>query len=402
MASIFSFTPAPLRGSGTQRSPRHQAIDGIRGLFALLVLLSHFHVQFHSLTHNRGMLFFASSALWCITRAAVGIFFALSGFLFYGSLLKRQEPYFAFVGTRLRRLYPTFLFAFSFYLLFCLIFPSASKLPGTAEARILYIAANLLMLQALLHPPMIVQSWTLTFTCVFYLAVPLVVWGFRRLNLAPKQRLLCLIGFWFVALCSIRVSGVMTNGIGFITGMIVAEALPWLTAKASALGRRAEVLAGVLVIAACVMLYASFQWHTRSVDATMPKELFSIYTVACRISVLSLATVVVFTLALEGNGLTRRVLSFGPLASLGTLSYSWYLMHGIALKTTGYLVQTLLEKWHIESSLLFVPALLVAMLFAWLIASGTYNLIEARTLGQRRVEQAIRPLSAARQQTQPN
>jgi exopolysaccharide production protein ExoZ len=400
MTSTFSITPANTWVRGTQGSARYQPIDGIRGLFALLVFLSHFHIQFRSLTHNQGILFFVSSAVWCITRAAVGVFFALSGFLFYGSLLKKPASYFTFVSKRLGRLYPTFLFAFSFYLFFCLAVPSASKLPEPAEARVVYIAANLLMLQGLLHPPMIVQSWTLTFTCVFYLAVPLVVWGFRRLALAPKQRLACLIGLWFVALCSIQISGVMTNGIGFITGMIVAESLPWLKTKASVMGRRAEALAGILVMAACVMLYASFQWHTRSVDAVMPKELFSFYAVACRITVLSLATVVVFMLALEGNGLTQRVLSFGPLATLGTFSYSWYLMHGIALKATEYLTRSALAKWHIESSLLFVPALIVAMLFAWVIAWGTYNLIEARTIGKRRVGQAIQPLSVARRLVQ--
>src|SRR5260221_14456067 len=105
---------------------------------------------------------------------------------------------------------------------------------------------------------MIVQSWTLTFTCVFYVSVPLVVWGFRRLSLMPKQRLFCLLGLWCVALCSLQVSPVMSNGIGFITGMIVAESLPWLAIKTSTAERRAELMAGVLFIAACVMLYAGF------------------------------------------------------------------------------------------------------------------------------------------------
>ncbi len=380
MLSILSSAPETTWGSDTQRSGRYYAIDGIRGLFAVVVFLAHFHIQFHSLTHDKGVLFFASSVTWCITRAAVGIFFALSGFLFYGSLLKRPEPYFAFVGKRLRRLYPTFLFAFSIYLLFCLLFPSTSKLPDTLEARGVYIAANLLMLQGLLHPPMIVQSWTLTFTCVFYVSVPLVVWGFRRLSLMPKQRLFCLLGLWCVALCSLQVSPVMSNGIGFITGMIVAESLPWLAIKTSTAERRAELMAGVLFIAACVMLYAGFQWHTRSLGAAMPRELFSFYAVACRVGALSLTTVILFTLALEGNGLMRRALSFGPLAALGRLSYSWYLMHGIALKATVYLVQNTLTRFHVESSLLFVPALLLAMLFAWAIASGTYHLVEAGRL----------------------
>src|SRR5262245_16796697 len=202
-------------GNGTQNCSRNPAIDGIRGLFAMLVFLAHFHVQFHQLTHNRGILYFVSAAIWCVTRAAVGIFFALSGFLFYTSLLKRPEPWMSFFTKRLRRLYPTFLFAFSIYLLFCMAVPATSKLPGTTEARLVYIGANLAMLQGLLHPPMIVQSWTLTYTCVFYLALPVLIWVFRGLNLDRKQRLFSLGAMWLLALFSINISGVMTNGIGF-------------------------------------------------------------------------------------------------------------------------------------------------------------------------------------------
>jgi exopolysaccharide production protein ExoZ len=377
------FTPATRWENETQGSARNRAIDGIRGLFALLVFLAHFHVQFHLLTHNRGALYFISSALWCVTRAAVGIFFALSGFLFYGSLFKRPEPYFRFFRKRLRRLYPTFLFAFSLYLLFCLLFPSVGKLPPGAEAKFVYIAANLLMLQGLLHPPLIVQSWTLTFTCVFYLALPGVVWVLRTLKLARTGRLLCLALLWLLALDSLRVSGVMTNGIGFITGMIVAEALPWLTGKTASLGRRVELLAAVLVVAVSIMLYTAFSWHAQFVDAAMPPALFSFYAVACRITVLSLTTIIVFALAIGGNGLTQRVLSCGPLAGLGTISYSWYLMHGVGLKVAGYIVDKAQAGRHIEPSLLFVPALLLSLLFAWAISSVTYHLIEIRRLRTR-------------------
>ena len=387
---------SPEAGSGTQTSVRNQAIDGVRGLFAALVFLAHFHVQFHLLTHNHGVLYFTSATLWCITRAAVGIFFALSGFLFYGSLLKRPEPCLTFFAKRLRRLYPTFLFAFALYLLFCLMFPSASKLPATGEARILFIGANLLMLQGLLHPPMIVQSWTLTFTCVFYLAVPAVVWGFRKLNFDRKQRLLSLAGLWLLALGSIRISGIMTNGIGFITGMIVAESLPWLKARTAAVGRRAELLAGLLVAAACCMLYVGFSWHAQFLDTPMPAELFTFNAVACRITVLSLTTMVIFVLALAGNGPTRRILSFGPLAALGSFSYSWYLMHGIALKLTGYLVERALAAWHMESSLLFVPALLLSLLFAWAISVATYHLIETRSWTRRTLQPAASDLAVIR------
>jgi exopolysaccharide production protein ExoZ len=391
MTSNISFAPKAIPGNGIPGSARNRAIDGFRGLFALLVFLAHFHVQFHLLTHNRGALYFLSSALWCITRAAVGIFFALSGFLFYGSLLKRPEPYFTFVGKRLRRLYPTFLFAFSVYLLFCLVFPSASKLPAHGEARFVYIAANLLMLQGLLHPPLIVQTWTLTFTCAFYLALPAVAWGFGKFKLGSAGRLRCLAALWVAGLCSLLVSGVMTNGIGFITGMVVAEALPWLKGKASGMGRRAELLAAILVAAACIMLYAAFSWHAQFIDAAMPPTLFSFYAVACRVTVLSLMTVVVFTLALENNGLTRRILSSGLLAGLGTISYSWYLMHGVALKVVGYMVEKAHTIWRVETALLFVPALLLSLLFAWAVSSGTYHLIETRAI---RTGRKVLPQSA--------
>jgi peptidoglycan/LPS O-acetylase OafA/YrhL len=384
MIANSPIAPPAGAGNGIQNSVRNPAIDGIRGLFAALVFLAHFHVQFHQLTHNHGPLYFISAAIWCVTRAAVGIFFALSGFLFYSSLLKRPEPWGAFFVKRLRRLYPTFLFAFSIYLLFCLAIPSASKLPPTTEAKLVYIGANLLMLQGLLHPPMIVQSWTLTYTCVFYLALPLLVWVFRGLNLDRKHRLLSLAAVWLLALCSLSISGIMANGIGFITGMIAAEALPWLKNKTAIIGRRAEIFAGMLVMATCCMLYAGFSWHAQFLDVPMPAGLFSIYAVACRITVLSLTTIVVFVLALAGNGPTRRILSFGPLAALGSFSYSWYLMHGIALKLTGYVVDKALAGRHMEPALLFMPALVLSLLFAWAISFVTYHLVENRSWWTRR------------------
>jgi len=55
-------------------------------------------------------------------------------------------------------------------------------------------------------------------------------------------------------------------------------------------------------------------------------------------------------------------------------------MHGIALKLTGYLVERALAAWHMEPSLLFVPALLISLLFAWAISLATYHLIENSSL----------------------
>jgi peptidoglycan/LPS O-acetylase OafA/YrhL len=109
------------------------------------------------------------------------------------------------------------------------------------------------------------------------------------------------------------------------------------------------------------------------------------------VTVLSLTTIVVFALALENNGPTQRILSWGPLAALGTISYSWYLMHGIALKAVGYLVDKAQAGRHIESSLLFVPALLLSLLFAWATSRVTYHLIETRRLWTRRRSVAQTP-----------
>jgi peptidoglycan/LPS O-acetylase OafA/YrhL len=71
--------------------------------------------------------------------------------------------------------------------------------------------------------------------------------------------------------------------------------------------------------------------------------------------------------------------SFGPLAALGSFSYSWYLTHGIALKLTGYVVEKVLAGRHIEPALLFVPALVLSLLFAWAISAVTYHLVENRS-----------------------
>jgi peptidoglycan/LPS O-acetylase OafA/YrhL len=128
----------------------------------------------------------------------------------------------------------------------------------------------------------------------------------------------------------------------------------------------------------------------------MPAELFTFYAVACRVTVLSLTTMVIFVLALASNGPTRRILSFGPLVALGGFSYSWYLMHGIALKLTGYLVERALATWHMEPSLLFVPALLISLLFAWAISLATYHIVENRSLFAKRALQPTGDLTVVR------
>jgi exopolysaccharide production protein ExoZ len=355
-----------------------KALVGMRGVFAALVFLSHFHVQFHYLTHDVGATFIASSAIWCLGRAAVLIFFTVSGFLFYGRLLKREEPYVTFVSRRLHRLYPTFLFAFSIYLILCFLFPAQSKLHGTVTENLLYIAANLLMLQGFLHPPMIVQSWSLTFTCVFYVLVPAVVWVFRKAALGPRQRLLALGALWVLALASIKVSGVMVSGVGFITGALMVELLPIFRAREGKLKGRVEILAWALIIAVWVMLYINFRWHTKVLDAAIPRELTSIYVVICRQIALSLTTIVVFTLALERAGAMQRGLGCRPLVALGKISYSWYLMHGLVLKATAVAASMFLLPAPANSFLWFVPVMLLAFAASWVAASCSFYLVESR------------------------
>ena len=104
-------------------------MEGLRGFAVFFVFLVHYVFLIEpwlvnqSLTHQFGMY------LKNMGNSGVDLFFVLSGYLIYGTLIKKERPFLPYIRRRIQRIYPTFLAVFSIYIILSFVFPIESKLP---------------------------------------------------------------------------------------------------------------------------------------------------------------------------------------------------------------------------------------------------------------------------------
>ena len=88
-------------------------MEGLRGFAVLLVFFVHYMALIEPwLGDDAAWAETVSLVVADVGNAGVDLFFMLSGYLIYGSLLARPQPYGLFLRRRIERLYPTFLVVF--------------------------------------------------------------------------------------------------------------------------------------------------------------------------------------------------------------------------------------------------------------------------------------------------
>ncbi|RYE73175.1 MAG: acyltransferase, partial [Oxalobacteraceae bacterium] len=131
------------------------SMEGMRGFAVFLVFLVHYA----SLADPAGAVWI-SKPMHRMGNAGVDLFFVLSGFLIYGSLVSREQPFLTYMGRRIQRIYPTFLAILATYCVLSVVFPAQSKIPQ--EGAFWYLLQNLLLLPGMLPiEPMITVAWSL-------------------------------------------------------------------------------------------------------------------------------------------------------------------------------------------------------------------------------------------------
>src|SRR5437763_7782144 len=98
------------RGAGRERQ-----IEGMRGLSILLVFMVHWHYVFDRWVPTESYAFSLTSPVCNVGHSGVDLFFVLSGYLIYGSVISKERPSAPYPKRRVRRIYPTFLCAFALY-----------------------------------------------------------------------------------------------------------------------------------------------------------------------------------------------------------------------------------------------------------------------------------------------
>ena len=288
-------------------------MEGLRGFAVFLVFLVHYVSLSVPWRLPEGGLSAFADGLHAIGNTGVDLFFVLSGYLIYGSLMTRPQPFVPFMARRVERIYPAFLAVLAVYVAISLAMPSISRIPAEPFEAGLYLLQNVLLLPGLAPiEPIITVAWSLSYEMFFYLLVPAVVGmlGLRRWSCARRVALFVLAAAALGAYCALYAGHVRLAM--FLSGMLLWESLREKPAFA------APAWLAALALAAAFWLVLQPIEGPAAYTAKVA-GLFAAYFVLC-----------LACFSAPGSP-AARLFSWTPLRWLGNMSYSYYLLHGLAL-----------------------------------------------------------------------
>jgi exopolysaccharide production protein ExoZ len=280
-----------------------QPMEGLRGFAVFLVFLVHY------ITESRVTGTFYDGVR-TIGHAGVDLFFILSGYLIYGNLIDKRQPFSRFMARRLRRLYPAFAVVFVLYVALSFAMPALSKIPSdSAWSTWSYLAINFFMLPGILPiDPMITVAWSLSYELLYYLVSPLVI---GLLDLRARSRAWRVT--FFVAATAALMAWCFFNGGHARLAMFIAGILLYEVRTAP----RDSIASWAVVGALSILLFEAEDYAGETLRVV---GLF-----------VGLGALCAACFARPGGAL-GQTFSWSPMRWLGNMSYSYYLVHGLALK----------------------------------------------------------------------
>ena len=286
------------------------SMEGLRGLAVFLVFWVHYSSLIAPWTSGSSVN--VARFIHDFGHLGVDLFFVLSGYLIYGSIIGKD--FFSaskYAKRRIERIYPTFLVVFSIYIALSFVFPGESKLPAGTSEKYAYIIQNLLFIPGLFDiNPIITVAWSLSYEVFFYLLIPCVIFLLRLKSWTVEQRLL----FWGVVAVMGFALFSMWNGpsrmLMFLSGILLYELYANKQFMLNKGGTR-FLLAAIIIFG--FRTYSGFSYST---------------AIFCLFFLLLLLCLCAF------NPQTKayKWLTYTPLRWLGNMSYSYYLIHGLTLK----------------------------------------------------------------------
>jgi peptidoglycan/LPS O-acetylase OafA/YrhL len=290
---------------------RYGSLDGLRGLLAMLVMIAHASAwRLYAMT---GEWTVPPSRLYThFAKSSVALFFMITAFLFGSKLLESRErpvDWLRLYVSRALRVMPLY-FSFVAAMVVVAIVSSGLALRESLPRFGLDIAQWLAFtfgdMPALNQfPAQIVggATWSLPYEWWFYLALPLIglLLGRQR---QPFPLVVASAIATAIACAWITSRGGWSNVLGFLGGGLAAILVRQPRARAVA----RHLVSAVLAVAALA-----------AATRTAPGDLRS-----------TMLLIVAFVIIASGNTLFGLLIS-APLRTLGAMSYSVYLLHGLVL-----------------------------------------------------------------------
>jgi peptidoglycan/LPS O-acetylase OafA/YrhL len=348
-------------------------MEGLRGFAVFLVFLVHYVGLISPWLNQQSALALTCNAIHVIGNTGVDIFFVLSGYLIYGSLINRHQPFLPFFRRRIARIYPVFTVMFVFYVALSLAFPRENKIPPVPLDALLYLAQNYFLVAGLYstQPLLITVSWSLSYEMTFYLLLPLLVGVLALRERGAQWRLV----FWYGVILASAIIFALFGGpvrmLMFFAGIVLHEVMT--TAPANKRAPPPALVLPVVLAAAAGMLLG--------------------FPMVLKFCLLGLAVFLVcLSCFRQPDAALGRFFSYSPLRWLGNMSYSYYLMHGLALKAAIAVLARLLPPAP-HGALFFGAGLL--LMFAWtLLPSAALFLLVERPMSLAPPRLAGKPVRA--------
>lgn len=333
-------------------------MEGLRGFAVFLVFLVHYTTLVEPWVVANPILLVFSSKVHSIGNAGVDLFFVLSGYLIYGSLIVRFQPFVSFMGRRVQRIYPAFLAVFMMYILLSFAFPAENKIPSDVFGGAVYLVQNLFLLPGLLPiEPMITVAWSLSYEMFYYVVIPVIIGllGLRKRSSSWRVHFFVAVVTAFAVYCAMF--GGPIRLIMFISGILLYEAV---SSKCVSIPSSSFSL-----LALCAGLLGTLLPVTGSSGSTIKVcILFVSFFILC------------LTCFCSPAAWLSRFFSWTPLRWLGNMSYSYYLLHGLALKAGFLLLTNLLPASGSDSPLWFWTMLPIMFSLTLIITTVLFLVIE--------------------------
>ncbi|MEH8019572.1 acyltransferase [Rheinheimera muenzenbergensis] len=286
------------------------SMEGLRGLAVFLV----FFVHYSSLVDPFlfGFSVTLSKFINGFGHLGVDLFFVLSGYLIYGSVLdKKTFSPINYAKRRGQRIYPTFLVVFAIYIALSFIFPSESKLPDKTSEMVTYIVQNLFLLPGIFDvKPIITVAWSLSYEVFYYLIIPVVIFSLNMKKWDVNKRILFWISVSVAGIVSWAFLGGPVRLLMFISGILLFELH---TKKQCKIEKGGDFF---LIIALVIFGFRAVYDFSFLLSMVSVFILFLLFCLC----------------AFNVQSKTYKWLTFTPLRWLGNMSYSYYLIHGLTLK----------------------------------------------------------------------
>lgn len=357
MKKYMSWVSSQFELSRHGSSPVVLPMEGLRGFAVFLVFLAHYVSLISPWITKGGVLDNTAEAIHSIGNVGVDLFFVLSGYLIYASIMTRRQSFLRFMRRRVARIYPAFCVVFAVYLLLSFVVPGQSKIRGEGLPALIYILQNFLLLPGLFPiEPIITVAWSLSYEMFFYLAIPLTVAALRLRECSSQLRVVFFITVASAIAIYCGINGGHVRLIMFIAGILLHEAL------------HKRLIPVPHSIFAIIVLLAGLGLTAIQVPGPL--------AFTCRVVALFVTFFIVCYVCFSRvDAWVARLFSITPLRWLGNMSYSYYLLHGLSLKLA--FAALFLKLPHVEHQFFaFVMLMPVMFVLSLLPAAGLFLLVE--------------------------